>query len=104
MLSSLAKSRAARRLVVHATPPTHTPVLGHCDFVNHRREPNAASIVRLANRRQAVRIRYVEGERRKGGTIEQMIEVGRVSVHSHRKEGRQRERANTAGDPVHDPG
>ena len=49
--------------------------------MNHRREPNAASIVRLANRRQAVRIRYVEGEQRKGGTIEQMIEVGRVSVH-----------------------
>ena len=32
-------------------------------------------------RRQTVRIRYVEDERRKGGTLEQMIEVGRVSVH-----------------------
>ena len=53
-------------------------------------------------KRQTVRIRYVEDERRKGGTLEQMIEVGRVSVH-RTEEGR-REREDTAAEPLHDPG
>ena len=53
-------------------------------------------------RRQTVRIRYVEDERRKGGTLEQMIEVGRVSVH-RTEEGR-RTREGTAAAPPRDPG
>ena len=53
-------------------------------------------------RRQTERIRYVEDERRKGGSLEQMIEVGRVSVH-RTEEGR-RNRDGTAATPPHDPG
>ena len=53
-------------------------------------------------RRQVERIRYVEDERRKGGSLEQMIEVGRVSVH-RTEEGR-RTRDGTAATPPHDPG
>ena len=53
-------------------------------------------------KRQTVRIRYVEDERRKGGNLEQMIEVGRVSVH--RTEERRRTREGTAAAPPHDPG
>ena len=53
-------------------------------------------------KRQVVRIRYVEDERRKGGSLEQMIEVGRVSVH-RTEEGR-RNRDGTAATPPHDPG
>ena len=48
------------------------------------------------------RIRYVEDERRKGGNLEQMIQVGRVSVH--RTEGGRWEREGTAAKPPHDPG
>ena len=53
-------------------------------------------------RRQMERIRYVEDERRKGGSLEQMIEVGRVSVH-RTEEGR-RTGEGTAATPPHDPG
>ena len=53
-------------------------------------------------KRQVVRIRYVEDERRKGGSLEQMIEVGRVSVH-RTEEGR-RTRDGTAAPPPRDPG
>ena len=52
--------------------------------------------------RQMERIRYVEDERRKGGSLEQMIEVGRVSVH-RTEEGR-RTGEGTAATPPHDPG
>ena len=49
-------------------------------------------------RRQTVRIRYVEDERRKGGTLEQMIEVGgvgRVSVHTATRQRREGESGKT---------
>ena len=42
-------------------------------------------------KRQVVRIRYVEDERRKGGSLEQMIEVGRMSVHRQDRGGEEDE-------------
>jgi len=61
---------------------------------DHRGEEDGADAVRIS--------RYVEDERRKGGSLEQMIEVGRVSVH-RTEEGR-RTREGTAATPPHVPG